>query len=101
MFYVLHHSRLGAWQFLADMPYGSVSLKTMWMIFWNIYCKPSSGEVDDITSSQTGSDGSGSNNQPGLENRVCSPTTMEGVQEAMKGSTHTGAQKDLLPLKIH
>ena len=33
--------RLGAWQFLADMPYGSVSTEMVWKIFWNIYCKPS------------------------------------------------------------
>ena len=30
-------SRLGAWQFLADMPYSALSLKAVWNIFYCIY----------------------------------------------------------------
>ena len=30
-------TRLGAWQFMADMPYGSVSLLTTWKILWTLY----------------------------------------------------------------
>lgn len=29
--------RLGAWQFMADMPYGSLSLLTLWKILWTLY----------------------------------------------------------------
>ena len=29
--------RLGAWQFMADMPYGSLSLLTVWKILWTLY----------------------------------------------------------------
>ena len=33
--------RLGAWQFLADMPYVSVSLSAIWKIFYTLYCTQS------------------------------------------------------------
>lgn len=29
--------RLGAWQFLADMPFRSVSSKTLWKLFWALH----------------------------------------------------------------
>jgi len=29
--------RLGAWQFLADMPFGSVSTETLWKLFWALH----------------------------------------------------------------
>ena len=29
--------RLGAWQFMADMPYNSVALLTLWQILWTLY----------------------------------------------------------------
>lgn len=32
--FMLSLYRLGAWQFLADMPFGSVSSETLWKLFW-------------------------------------------------------------------
>ena len=29
--------RLGAWQFMADMPYNSIALLTLWQILWTLY----------------------------------------------------------------
>ena len=35
--YINNNYRLGAWQFMADMPYSSVSLVTLWKILWTLY----------------------------------------------------------------
>jgi len=37
LLYILSLHRLGAWQFLADMPFGSVSTETLWKLFWALY----------------------------------------------------------------
>ena len=40
MYLYLHcfsSDRLGAWQFMADMPYSSISLLTLWKILWTLY----------------------------------------------------------------
>jgi len=69
--------RLGAWQFLADMPYGSISCDMVWQIFWNIYCKQSSD--DDNHSDRNHSDSDG-------DNRVSSPSTIVDIKDALKGN---------------
>ena len=82
--------RLGAWQFLADMPYGSISLKTAWMVFWNIYCKdrlatgvgganeapPTSGPVNEEEEEES---------SEGQRARVMSPCSVDEIQVAIQG----------------
>ncbi len=77
---IIFSFRLGAWQFLADMPYDSVSMETVWKIFWNIYCKPSPDSL--VTSGCYGNNGGGvaRDNQ-----RESSPDSVSDIQEAMKG----------------
>ncbi len=79
MFFRHFSFRLGAWQFLADMPYDSVSTETVWKIFWNIYCKPS-------TDSLVMSGCYGNNTGVSRDNqREMSPCSVPDIQEAMKG----------------
>ncbi|XP_019856281.1 PREDICTED: ectopic P granules protein 5 homolog [Amphimedon queenslandica] len=35
--WILTAHKLGAWQFMADMPYGSISGLTLWKILWTLY----------------------------------------------------------------
>ena len=80
-------SRLGVWQFLADMPYGSVSLATTWKIFWNIYCKQACGG-GGIPGPRGGAGGSEvvcGGAGPVLLSPDASPTSIEEIQEALKG----------------
>ncbi len=83
-------SRLGAWQFLADMPYGSISLKTAWMIFWNIYCKDQGSGMTVTTTTTTGAAASateeGGEEEGGQRARVMSPSTPEEIQDAIRGT---------------
>lgn len=42
--------RLGAWQFLADMPFGSVSTETLWKLFWALHADVT--KLDSVESIQ-------------------------------------------------
>ena len=44
------HCRLGAWQFLADMPFGSVSSETLWKLFWALHVDVT--KLDSVASIQ-------------------------------------------------
>ena len=76
--------RLGAWQFLADMPYGSVSLIAIWKVFWSLY----SNHTDPTLSAYQTSghhDNSGSVEGDGVAaERGRSPETVEEIQQVMK-----------------
>lgn len=78
------------WQFLADMPYGSVSLCTVWKIFWNIYCKRSSGGLPGHgQTSQTGqTSDQAPSGPPVLLSPETSPQSPEEIQEALQAGTH-------------
>ncbi len=88
----MHTSRLGACQFLADLPFGSVTLVTIWKIFWNIYCKQSCSSGDGgsgarrmTVATDTGRD-AGSRVRP---SREFYPTNVNEIQEAMKSESKT------------
>lgn len=34
---MIFFSSLGAWQFLADMPFNSVSTASLWVLFWALH----------------------------------------------------------------
>ena len=82
------YSRLGAWQFLADMPYGSISLKTAWMIFWNIYCKDQHGSGAMAAASTATEEGGDGEEVEGQRVRVMSPSTAEEIQDAIRGGCY-------------
>ena len=44
------YTRLGAWQFLADMPFGSVSTETLWKLFWALHADVT--KLDSVESIQ-------------------------------------------------
>ena len=76
--------RLGAWQFLADMPYGTISLSTTWTIFWNIYCKSSIGDTSQGAAETGGEEADQGGGAPAPQ-RPFSPRNVDDIQEAMKG----------------
>ncbi len=85
--------RLGAWQFLADMPFGSISLTTSWNIFWNIYCKKTSCEEANPAGT-TGTASEGGACPENLDtNMPFSPSNIADIQEALKGQS-AGASVD-------
>ena len=79
--------RLGAWQFLADMPYGSISLTAVWKVFWSLY----SNHTDPTLSAYQTASGhhdSGSVERDGVAaERGRSPETVEEIQQAMKSES--------------
>lgn len=80
----LSASRLGVWQFLADMPFDSISLCITWKIFWNIYCKETSGK--SVTTMTGCPDNTSSNEaEPAVLSPDSSPSCIAEIQEAMKG----------------
>jgi len=98
-------SRLGAWQFLADMPYGSVSLTAIWKVFWNLY----SNHTDSTLSPKTRSGNhEKSGNHDSRESSGCveggedvpgrevSPATVEEIQQALKDKNYKAQFVDCL-----
>ena len=85
----LNSFRLGVWQFLADMPYDSVSLATTWKIFWNIYCKERRGGGSVFPSAAGDRSRHGSvmtrETGPALLSPDSSPTSIDHIKEALKG----------------
>ena len=91
--HTLFLSRLGAWQFLADMPYGSISLKTAWMIFWNIYCKDQGSGTTTTApgAAATVTEEGGGGGEVGGQRaraRTISPSTTEEIQDAIRGTMY-------------
>ena len=72
------------------MPYGSISLKTAWMIFWNIYCKDQLAVIGGANqpAPPTGSDDE--EGPGGQRARVMSPTGVEDIRDAIRGSYGCG-----------
>jgi hypothetical protein len=75
------------------MPYGSISLKTAWMIFWNIYCKDQGSGTTVTTTMTTTAPGAaatateeGGEEGGGQRARVMSPSTPEEIQDAIRGT---------------
>ena len=62
--------RLGAWQFMADMPYKAVTLPTLWQILWILYNYQS-------TNSQSASDH--------LTNNFQIPQSVDEILTSIKG----------------
>jgi len=48
--FLQYYYRLGAWQFLADMPFASVSTETLWKLFWALHADVS--KLDSVESIQ-------------------------------------------------
>lgn len=90
---VIFSHRMGVWQFLADMPYDSVSLGTIWKIFWNIYCKQSSDTASRRGEAVRTGSGSRGNSLPRAAELEPvslspdhSPAGVGEIQDAMKGT---------------
>ncbi|KAJ7394035.1 Ectopic P granules protein 5 [Desmophyllum pertusum] len=47
---IISAHKLGAWQFLADMPFGSVSSETLWKLFWALHVDVT--KLDSVASIQ-------------------------------------------------
>lgn len=81
--------RLGAWQFLADMPYGSVSLTAIWKVFWSLYSNHTDPTLSAYQTASGHHDNSGSVERDGpvAAERGRSPETVEEIQQAMKSES--------------
>ena len=66
--------RLGAWQFLADLPYASVSLRAIWRMFWCLYSTPKDGSSPALLP--------GTEGQPATQQRTLS--SVEQIVETLK-----------------
>ena len=71
--------RLGAWQFLADLPYASVSLQAIWRMFWCLYSTPKDGSAPALVT------GAGSVGGDPSSLRQETPPTVERIIDALKG----------------
>ena len=73
--------RLGAWQFMADMPYKAVTLPTLWQILWILYnyqlTNAPSTALDQSTNSQSASDH--------LTNNFQIPQSVDEILTSIKG----------------
>ncbi len=84
--------RLGAWQFMADMPYSSVSHFTLWKILWTLYhyqfsSGDKAGEVSGGVlgrSQEQGTERRGSV-LSGRGDLDCIPQSPEGVVNSIRG----------------
>ena len=88
------------------MPYGSISLKTAWMIFWNIYCKDQgSGTITTVPgAAATATEEGGGGGEVGGQRaraRTMSPSTTEEIQGAIRGTLFICGVIDDLYQKMH
>jgi hypothetical protein len=84
--WILTAHRLGAWQFLADMPYSALSLRAVWNIFYCIY----SNQMNQ----SDWSPGSEGGERGGQE--VQTPSTINEIVDALKDPTHKAQFADML-----
>ena len=65
------------------MPYGSVTLNSIWKIFWTLYCK----QLERDHAHETGSEAEGAGSLGGAtrSEREASPDTVDDIQSAVKG----------------
>ena len=83
--------RLGAWQFMADMPYNTVTLPTLWKILWILY----NYQLTSMPS--TGTEQS-ANEQERNETHV--PESVDEIMNSIRGE-FLGVLSACTPVHVH